>query len=143
MKSTNKYTLHLIKADKPITEVMIMNLLSDVFEVMKPGKRSPIIINDKDTATVTFLSSTKVKKNTTWSSVIMDSVVFKHRDSFTRMSMERGEESGGTVIFHHPITGKGVYVTDAPQFQQGIPPIRQVPSSPNAPKGQRPFNPYY
>ena len=143
MKNTNKYTLHLIKADKPITEAMITKLLSDVFEVMKPGKRSPIIINNGDTATVTFLSSTKVKKNTTWANVIMDSVVFKHRDNFTRMSMKRGEESGGTVIFHHPFTGKGVYVTDAPQFQQGIPPIRQVPSSPNVPKGQRPINPYY
>lgn len=143
MKSTNKYTLHLTKADKPITEAMITKLLSDVFEVMKPGKRNPIIINNKDTATVTFLSNTKVKKNTTWSSVIMDSVVFKHRDNFTHMSMKRGEESGGIVIFHHPITGKGVRVNDVRQFQQSIPPIRQVPSSPNAPKGQRLINPYY
>lgn len=143
MKNTNKYTLHLTKADKPITEAMITKLLSDVFEVMKPGKRGPIIINNGDTATVTFLSSTKVKKNTTWSNVIMDSVVFKHRDNFTRMTMERGEESGGTVIFHHPFTGKGVYVTDVPQFQQGIPPIHQTPLSSNAPKGQRPVNPHY
>lgn len=143
MKSTNKYTLHLIKADKPITEAMITKLLSDVFEVMKPGKRSPIIINNGDTATASFLSSTKVKKNTTWSNVIMDSVVFKHRDNFTRMTMERGEESGGTVIFHHPFTGKGVYVNDAVQFQPPMPPIRQVPLSTNTPKGQRPVNPYY
>ena len=143
MKSNNTYTICLTKVNNTVNIDAVSALLNDIFEVVKPRKTSISITTNDDIATVSFISTAKFKKNTTWSDVIMDSVVFKHRGSFTRMVMSRGDSSPIIVIFHYPFAGKGVCVTDNKQFRPIQAPNSQTPISPNVPNGQRPINPYY